>query len=155
MYVARSREPAPAVSRAPEPATVVKRRPAPGLVVHPGPAIEVGPNPAAVTVRRPFGAYAGVPNPPVLRHIHPAAAGVEIVSAGDFRADVLIAARPAQVLIAACVPLVEIVLRDRTHNLKLRIGRVSLHHHAIALMDRFNAARCIDFRVTRARGHLN
>src|SRR5579884_1998019 len=88
--------PAPAVAGVPKPAAIMVRRPAPGCVIHPGPAVIRLPNPFAVAVGRPAGiGRLRRPDRPVLRR-HPLAVCVQIRSAIDIRADILVAARSKQ-----------------------------------------------------------
>ena len=81
--------PAPA-SAVVEPAPVVVRRPTPGIVTDPSPAVVIGPSPAAVAVRRPIRRNVWPPHVAVRRRVDPIALSVQILSAIDVPAHVLV-----------------------------------------------------------------
>src|SRR5579871_1477968 len=127
----RSRIPAPS-ARAKKPAAIVIRSPAPRIRAHTGPTVVVFPNPSAILVWRPARIHVRLPHGAIARIVGPAAVLIQIFDARNIAADVIVAPRAQQILIALEVPTIPIVLRDRIYNLKFGIGGRAARVHRVA-----------------------
>src|SRR5205085_11756566 len=75
---------------------------------------------------------------------HPAAIGIQVLGAVNVRAHILVAPGTDEALIPVVVPLIEVILLNRSDLLKFRIRRVPAHDCRTAGTGIFDAAWSVD-----------
>ena len=104
-----TRQPTPTAAVT-DPAAIVEWRIAPRLILDPDPAPRLLVHPAAVAVGRPVGIYVcREPDGAVFAVLHPIAIGVQVSSAGDIRAYIVVGNGLSNPLVALLAPGVQVV----------------------------------------------
>ena len=152
LFARRAGHPAPAAVEV-GPAAVVRHGKAPRGIVDPGPAPRIDPGPVAVVVRRPAGGDTGRrPDAAIGRIGAPAAVGVEILVADDFRRDVASRRRRVGAAIAIAGPAVEVVVA--THGQRVVVGQAgAVEAIALPRCDCVRSAFAVDLGLAVQHRH--